>query len=170
MITHPVKAVVLWEQERSDDDTVGSSPVAILTMVGYVALQSSAEATLGLAVPITQIVVGIVVTVVGGIYVWNYKEEKREEETESQRLDKIETAVFGVDDVETMEGVVEVMDSNYKQTEENAQRLDELREKVQEIEHRQEKITSKVEEVQKLCRIREEKREEHNDSSEDTEQ
>jgi len=129
--------------------------------VSAIIIQSTGSSQLlnSVLVPLVQIVVGIVVTAVGGIYVYKYRVGRKREKEETNRIDKLETAVFGVDDVETMEGVVEVMDSNYKQTEENAQRIDEVERKVEELEEKQERMATRVELLRDLAREREENRE-----------
>ena len=111
-----------------------------------------------LVAPIVQIIVGIVVAVVGGIYVWKYKEARNREKEKADRLKKIENTIFGIDDVETMEGIVEVMGSNYKQTEENERRIDDLDKELEELKERQERISRRVENLRRRAEVRERRR------------
>lgn len=114
------------------------------TNVSQVAQVGTGLDIVSLLMPVVQLVVGIIVTIAGGVYIYNYKQSQQQEEMETERLDRVETAVFGVDGVSTMEGVIDVMESNYEQSERNTERIQNLRERVEEVEETYEQLERRL--------------------------
>lgn len=72
----------------------------------------------------------------GGLIAWYVRKKYYERSDRYEKLEKTYQAMFGVDDVDTMEGVIEVMEAHEEDIEEIFSRLEEGRQKRQEIEQK----------------------------------
>lgn len=81
----------------------------------------------------------------GGIIAWYIRKKYYERQERGDKLEKTYKALFGVDDVDTMEGVVEIIEAHEEDIEELYDQVEKGREKRKEIEKKVKKIKGKIE-------------------------
>lgn len=80
----------------------------------------------------------------GAAVAWYVGRKYNQRKDRNERLDKAYDTLFGMDDVHTMEGVVEVLETHEEDIEELERKVEEYRDKQKEIEQRVENLTEKI--------------------------
>lgn len=87
----------------------------------------------------------LVAGLAGGLIAWYIRKKYYERTNRFDKLEKTYQAVFGVEDVDTMEGVVEVMEAHEEDIDELYQKVEKGREKRRQIENKVENLKRRVE-------------------------
>lgn len=101
----------------------------------------------------------LVVTVVGGLYLRRVRKKQKEREEREQTISELQSAVFGPDNVDHMEGMVEIMADNQEQSEENRKKIADIRRRVQELEGRVEMVEERLSTLKDRAKERSKRRE-----------
>lgn len=85
-----------------------------------------------------------VVGLVAGLLAWYLRKLYFEKQNRKGKLQKAYNTLFGVEDVDTMEGVVEIIEAHEEDIEELSEQVQKGRQRRQEIERKVESIREKV--------------------------
>lgn len=85
-----------------------------------------------------------VVALVGGLGAWYIRKKYYERKNRGKKLEKTYKALFGVDDVDTMEGVVEIIEAHEEDIDELFSQVEKGREKREEIEEKVQNLREKI--------------------------
>lgn len=80
----------------------------------------------------------------GGLVAWYGRKIYYERQSRNNKLEKTYRALFGVDDVDTIEGVVEIIEAHEEDIEELYNQVEKGKEKREEIERRVENIKERI--------------------------
>jgi len=80
----------------------------------------------------------------GAAIAWYIRKKHYERQSRSNKLEKTYKALFGVDDVDTMEGVVDIIEAHEDDIEELYGQVEKGRQKRQEIDQKVESIKRKI--------------------------
>ncbi len=102
-------------------------------MLGEVAERAFQEALFG----------GVAALIVAGV-TWYASKRYYDRDKRLEKLEKTHQAVFGMDDVDTMEGIVEVIEEHDKDIEELHERVEEGKRKRKEIKKKLDRIMTRI--------------------------
>lgn len=85
-----------------------------------------------------------VVALIAGLGAWYIRKKYYERQSRGNKLEKTYKALFGVDDVDTMEGVVDIIEAHEDDIEELYGQVEQGRQKRQEIDQKVESIKRKI--------------------------
>lgn len=86
----------------------------------------------------------------GGLIAWYGRKLYYERKSRTNKLEKTYKALFGVDDVDTMEGVVEIIEAHEEDIEELYSQVERGKEKRQEIEDKVNSIKQRIKDRHEL--------------------
>lgn len=94
-------------------------------------------------------VTGAVVSVSSVLIAWYARKIHQDWSNRAEKVDELYQAFFGMEDVSTMEGVVEVVETHENDIQRQGQRIDEIQEEIQQIKDKKEQINDKVKRLKK---------------------
>jgi hypothetical protein len=86
----------------------------------------------------------LIAGLIGAAIAWYFKEWYQNRKGRTNRLDKTYNALFGVDDVDTMEGIVQIIDAHEDDIEELYDRVEKGQERREELAEKLERIKQKI--------------------------
>ena len=91
-----------------------------------------------------ELVAGFMVTLSSGLVAYYARQLHKDWDKRADKVDKLYQAFFGMDDVSTMEGIVDVVESHNSELDKHDTRIEELEEKIQEGKRRREDLNRRV--------------------------
>lgn len=88
----------------------------------------------------------LIAGLIGGAIAWGLRKWYYERKAKESKLNRVHRALFGVDDVDTIEGVVEIIEAHEEDIDELYTKVEEGKKKRKEIERKIERIKQQIRE------------------------
>lgn len=98
-----------------------------------------------------EIVAGTAVTFTSGLVAYYARKIHQDWEGRGERVDELYSAMFGMDNVSTIEGVIEIVESHDTELEGHDNRLENLEDRMEEGEKKRKEIRSRIERLKQNC-------------------
>lgn len=89
-------------------------------------------------------IVGGIVAVCSAVITWYIRKMYNDWADRGQKLDELYQAIFGIDNIDTMEGVVEIVESHDTELSEHRDRMDSMDKAIQEGRRKRQEIRTRV--------------------------
>ena len=117
----------------------------------FVLLQSSVSELLSI-----ELVAGFTVALSSMLVAYYARQLHKDWSGRADKLDELYKAFFGIDDVATMEGVVDIVESHDKELETHHQRMEKIEKKIEEGKKRRERLDERIIKLKERVQDREE--------------
>lgn len=100
-------------------------------------------------------VAGISISVSSVVIAWYARKIHQDWEDRAEKVDELYQAFFGMENVSTMEGVVEVVETHEDDIQRHSERIDRLREEMQDVKDKKVQLAEKVDKLKERVHERE---------------